>query len=57
MVIYSDKEKMKRKISYESKRKKERRKERGEGWEDDGKKNGSVPWFGLETLITQDHRL
>lgn len=30
-----------------------REKERGE----EGRKNGSVPWFGLETLITQDHRL
>lgn len=22
-----------------------------------GRKNVPVPWFGLETLITQDHRL
>lgn len=37
--------------------KRERRNDGRGGWEDEGRKTDSVPWFGLETLITQDHRL
>lgn len=29
----------------------------GVGGEEEERKNGLVPQFGLETLITQDHRL
>lgn len=38
-------------------RRRETREREGEREEDEERKNGPVPQFGLETLITQDHRL
>lgn len=35
----------------------EGKREGGNGEREEERKNGPVPRFGLETLITQDHRL